>query len=145
MIPNTAGLCARTCPVRWSMSSSPGYPLRPHASRASPLGQALVYMLRRQDGFRLFLDDGCVDIDSNLVENAIRSPAMNRRNALFAGHDEGGRNWARFASLIGSCKMNGVEPYAYLRDLFISLANGHLAKDIDALMPWAHGQRTSAS
>jgi transposase len=114
-------------------------------SRKSDLGGAMAYMLRRQDGFRLFLDDGRVDIDSNLVENAIRSPAMNRRNALFAGHDEGGRNWARFASLIGSCKMNGVEPYVYLRDLFISLANGHLAKDIDALMPWAYAQRTSAS
>jgi transposase len=114
-------------------------------SRKSDLGEAIAYMLKRQDGFRLFLDDGCVDIDSNLVENAIRSPAMNRRNALFAGHDEGGRNWAHFASLIGSCKMNGVEPYAYLRDLFISLANGHLAKDIDALMPWAYAQRTSAS
>jgi transposase len=69
------------------------------------------------------LDDGCVDIDSNLVENAIRSPAMNRRNALFAGHDEGGRNWARFASLIGTCKMNGVESYAYLRDLFMKLGS----------------------
>ena len=114
-------------------------------SRKSDLGEAMAYMLRRQDGFRLFLDDGRVDIDSNLVENAIRSPAMNRRNALFAGHDEGGRNWARFASLIGTCKMNGVEPYAYLRDLFISLANGHLAKDIDALMPWAYAQRIRAS
>lgn len=106
-------------------------------SRKSDLGVALAYMLRRQDGFRLFLEDGRVDMDSNLVENAIRSPAMNRRNALFAGHDEGGRNWARFASLIGSCKMNGVEPYAYLRDLFTRLAEGHLDKDIDALMPWA--------
>jgi len=114
-------------------------------SRKSDLGEAMAYMLKRQDGFGLFLDDGHVDIDSNLVENAIRSPAMNRRNALFAGHDEGGRSWARFASLIGSCKMNGVEPYAYLRDLFISLANGHLAKDIDALMPWAYAQRISAS
>jgi transposase len=72
------------------------------------------------------------------VENAIRSPVMNRRNALFAGHDEGGRNWARFASLIATCKMSGVEPYAYLHDLFIKLANGHLANDIDALMPWAY-------
>jgi transposase len=106
-------------------------------SRKSELGVALSYMLRRQDGFRLFLEDGHVDMDSNLVENAIRSPAMNRRNALFAGHDEGGRSWARFASLIGTCKMNGVEPYAYLRDLFTRLANGHLDKDIDALMPWA--------
>ncbi|SNR45659.1 IS66 family transposase [Puniceibacterium sediminis] len=114
-------------------------------SRKSELGEAMAYMLRRQDGFRLFLGDGHVDIDSNLVENAIRSPAMNRRNALFAGHDEGGRNWARFASLIGTCKMNGVEPYAYLRDLFTKLANGHLAKDIDALMPWAYAQKVIAS
>jgi len=107
-------------------------------SRKSDLGEAMAYMLKRQDGFRLFLDDGRVDIDSNLVENAIRSPAMNRRNALFAGHDEGGRNWPRFASLIGTCKMTGVEPYAYLRDLFTSIAKGHPAKDIGALMPWAH-------
>ena len=109
-------------------------------SRKSDLGEAMAYMLKRQDGFRLFLDDGRVDIDSNLVENAIRSPAMNRRNALFAGHDEGGRNWPRFASLIGTCKMTGVEPYAYLRDLFTSIAKGHPAKDIGALMPWAHAQ-----
>jgi transposase len=107
-------------------------------SRKSELGEAMAYMLRREEGFRLFLEDGRVDIDSNLVENAIRSPAMNRRNALFAGHDEGGRSWARFASLIGSCKMNGVEPYAYLRDLFTKLANGHLDKNIDDLMPWAY-------
>ena len=102
----------------------------------------MTYMLKRNDGFRLFLEDGRVDIDSNLLENAIRSPAMNRRNCLFAGHDEGGRKWARFASLIGTCKMNGVDPYLYLRDLFTSIAHGHLAKDIDALMPWAYAQQT---
>jgi len=79
-------------------------------SRKSDLGGAMAHILKRQDGFRLFLDDGRVVIDSNLVENAIRSPAMNRRNALFAGHDEGGRNRARFASLIGTCKMNGADP-----------------------------------
>ena len=53
-------------------------------SRKSDLGGAMAYMLRRQDGFRLFLDDGHIDIATDLVENAIRSPAMNRRNALFA-------------------------------------------------------------
>ena len=108
------------------------------------------YLVRRKERFRLFPDDGRVDIDSNLpshryfvstagqrYENAIRSPAVNRRNALFAGRDEGGRNWARFASLIGTCKMNGVEPCAYLRDLFIRLANGHPDTEIEALMPWA--------
>lgn len=111
-------------------------------SRKSDLGKAMTYMLKRNDGFRLFLEDGRVDIDSNLVENAIRSPAMNRRNCLFAGHDEGGQKWARFASLIGTCKMNAVDPYLYLRDLFTSIAHGHLAKDIDALMPWAYAQQT---
>ncbi len=114
-------------------------------SRKSDLGEAMAYMLKRQDGFRMFLEDGRVDIDSNLVENAIRSPAMNRRNALFAGHDEGGRNWARFTSLIGTCKMNGVEPYAYLRNLFIKMANGHLASDIGALMPWAYAQQADGA
>lgn len=112
-------------------------------SRKSKLGLALAYMLKRQFGFRLFLEDGHVDMDSNLVENAIRSPAMNRRNALFAGHDEGGRSWARMASLIGSAKMNGVDPYAYLLYLFTRLAQGHLNKDIDALMPWAYAAASS--
>jgi transposase len=107
-------------------------------SRKSDLGGAMAYRLRRQDGFRLFLDDGHGDIDANLVGNAIRSPAMNRRNALFAGHDEGGRNRARFASLIATCKTNSVEPCANLQDIFIKLANGHLAKGIDTLMPWAY-------
>lgn len=114
-------------------------------SRKFDLGKALANMLTRQNGFRLFLDDGHIDIDSNRVENAIRRPPMNRRNALFAGHDEGGRDWARFASLIGTCEMNGVEPYAYLCDHFTRLANGHLAKDIDALMPWAYAARIKAS
>lgn len=90
----------------------------------------MAYMLRRQEGFRLFLDDGHVDIDSKLVENAIRSPAMNRRN------------WARFASLIGTCKMNGVEPYAYLHDLFTKLSNGHPPA---TSMPSCHGQAHSTS
>jgi len=80
-------------------------------SRKSELGKALAYMLRRQAGFLvLFLDDGHVDMDSNLVENAIRSPAMTRRNTLFAGHDDGARCWARFASLIGTCRMTASSP-----------------------------------
>ena len=60
-------------------------------------------------------------------------------------HDEGGRNWARFASLIGTCKLNGVESYAYLLDLFTKLAQGHLDKNVDALMPWAYAQAIPSS
>ena len=105
-------------------------------SRKSDLGEAMAYMLKRQDGFRLFLDDGRVDIDSNLVENAIRSPAMNRRNALFAGHDEGGRSWARIASLIATAKVNGVEPFAYLKATLEAVAASHPQAKIDDLLPW---------
>jgi transposase len=86
----------------------------------------------------LFLDDGHSDIDANLIGNAIRSQAMNRRNALFAGHDEGGRNRASLANLFATCKTNSVEPCANLQDIIIKLANGHLAKDTDTLMPWAY-------
>jgi transposase len=68
----------------------------------------MAYMLRRKDGFRLFLDDGRIGMDINLVENVIRSPAMNCRNPFFAGQDEGGRNWACCASLIDTCKTNAA-------------------------------------
>jgi len=62
---------------------------------------------------------------------------LNRKNALFAGHDEGGRNWGRIASLIETCKMNGVEPFAWLKATLEAIAAGHPASQIDDLMPWA--------
>ncbi|MGR3678574.1 MAG: transposase domain-containing protein [Paracoccaceae bacterium] len=61
---------------------------------------------------------------------------MLRKNALFAGHDEGGRTWGRIASLIETCKLNGVEPYAYLKATLEAIAAGHPASRIDELMPW---------
>ena len=69
---------------------------------------------------------------------------MTRRNTLFAGHDEGASSWARFASLIGTCRLHDVNPYDYLLDLYTKLANGHLDKDIDALMPWAYAAQKSS-
>ena len=81
-------------------------------------------------------DKGSVEMDSNIVERAIRPIALNRKNALFAGHDEGGRTWARIASLIETCKLNGVEPYAYLKATLEAIAKGHPAARIDELMPW---------
>ena len=66
-------------------------------------------------GLQTFLSNGRVEIDSNKVENLVRPIALNRKNALFAGHDEGGRAWGRIASLIETCKINGVEPFAYLK------------------------------
>ena len=73
----------------------------------------------------------------NIVENRIRPLALNRKNALFAGHDEGAKAWARIASLVETAKTNGVDPHAYLKATLEAIAAGHPASGIDALMPWA--------
>ena len=81
--------------------------------------------------------DGCVEMDNNVVENAIRPLALNRKNALFAGRDEGAAAWARIATLTETAKMNGVNPHAYLKATLEAIANGHPASQIDQLLPWA--------
>lgn len=111
---------------------------RARISARSRLGEKLGYIARQWDGLQVFLADGRVEIDSNAVENTIRPLALNRKNALFAGHDEGGRSWGRIASLIETAKMNGVDPFAYLRDTLEAIAGGHPATRIDELLPWAY-------
>ena len=71
-----------------------------------------------------------------MVERAIHPIALNRKNALFVSDDEDGRTWARIASLIETCKLNGVEPYAYLKATLEAIAAGHPSTRIDELMPW---------
>ena len=113
--------------------------LRAQAERLSPksaMGGAIGYFLNHWTGLCVFLDDGRVEMDTNAAENTIRPLALNRKNALFAGHDEGGRSWARIASLIGTCKLNGVEPFAYMKFLLEALAAGHPQARIDELLPW---------
>ena len=110
--------------------------MRSRISRKSRLGEKLAYIAKHMDGLKRFLDDGTIEIDSNVVERTIRPIALNRKNALFAGHDEGGRTWGRIASLIETCKLNGVEPYAYLKATLEAIASGHPASRIDELMPW---------
>ena len=113
--------------------------LREQAARISTksdLGRAMAYGLDHWDGLILFAEDGRVEMDSNPVENQIRPVTLGRKNSLFAGHDEGGKSWARFASVIATCKLNGVEPYAWLRATLEAIAAGHPKADIDALLPW---------
>ncbi|WP_292288891.1 IS66 family transposase [Marivita sp.] len=105
-------------------------------SAKSRLGEKLAYIHRHWDGLQTFLTDGRVEIDSNSVENLVRPIALNRKNALFAGHDEGGRAWGRIASLIETCKVNGVEPFAYLKSTLEAIAAGHPKTRIDDLLPW---------
>jgi transposase len=105
-------------------------------SAKSRLGEKLAYIHRHWDGLQTFLTDGRVEIDSNKVENLVRPIALNRKNALFAGHDEGGKAWGRIASLIETAKINGVEPFAYLKSTLEAIAAGHPQQRIDELLPW---------
>ncbi len=86
----------------------------------------------------LFVDDGRVEIDSNVVERTIRRIALNLKNALFAGSDGGAENWAIVASLIETCKLNRVDPKAWMADTLAKIVNGHLNSEIDELLPWAY-------
>ena len=109
---------------------------RARASAKSPLGEALAYIAKYRDGLGRFLTDGRVEVDNNTVEPTIRPIALNRKNALFAGHDAGAENWAVIASLIETCKMNGVDPHAWLANTLTSIVNGHKQSQIDDPLPW---------
>ena len=109
-------------------------------SQKTKLAEAIRYALSRWDGLTRFVDDGRIEINSNIVERAIRPIALNRKNALFAGSDGGAENWAIVASLIETCKINGVDPQAYMADVLTKIVDGHLASKLDDLMPWAYAQ-----
>jgi transposase len=101
-----------------------------------PTAEAIRYALNHWDGLQRFLEDGRIELDNNSVERAMRPVALSRKNSLFAGSDEGGENWACLASLIETCKLNGVSPQAYFTDLLTRLVNGWPQKRVDELMPW---------
>jgi transposase len=105
-----------------------------HTRRVKGLGRAQAANPR--SWVRRFLEDGRIELDNNSVERAMRPVALSRKNSLFAGSDEGGENWACLASLIETCKLNGVNPQTYFTDLLTRLVNGWPQKRIEELMPW---------
>lgn len=109
---------------------------RTQVSAKSPTGEALKYIAKYWGGLILFLTDGRVEMDSNAVERTIRPIALQRKNALFAGHDAGAQNWAMLASLIETCKLNKIEPHSYITGVLTAIVNGHKQKHIDQLLPW---------
>jgi transposase len=113
--------------------------------KGSDLHKAAGYALEHWDGLTLFLDDGRIDIDSNAVERAMRPVCLTRKNSLFAGSHGGAENWAVVASLIETCKLNDVNPQAYLTDVLTKVVNGHPNSRIDELMPWAWKAQTLAA
>jgi transposase len=107
-------------------------------SQKSKLAEAIRYALSRWAGLSRFLDDGRVEIDNNVVERAIRPLALTRKNALFAGSDGGAVHWAVVASLVETCKLNGVDPQAYLADVIARIVAGHPQSGLDDLLPWTY-------
>ena len=84
-----------------------------------------------------FVDDGRLELDTNVIERAIRPVALTRRNSLFAGNDGGARHWAIVASLVASAKLNGVEPLAWLTDVLERMVSGRIkAHELEQLLPW---------
>jgi transposase len=88
-------------------------------SQKTKLAEAIRYALSRWDGLCRFVDDGRLEIDSNVVERAIRPIALNRKNALFE-----------------TCKLNNVDPHAYLASTITKIVNGHPNGQLDELLPW---------
>jgi len=114
----------------WFMATAP------RIMAGSATSDAMKYALKRWAGFTRFLDDGRIEIDNNAAERAIRPVTLQRKNALFAGHQLGAENWAAIASLVETCKMLGVEPYAYLSNVLARIIERADTDPIDDLLPY---------
>ena len=92
-------------------------------------------MLKRWDGFTRFLDDGRICLTNNAAERALRGIALGRKSWLFAGSDRGGERAAAIYTLIGTAKLNDVDPQAWLADVLARI-NDHNIQTLDQLLPW---------
>ncbi|KPX23739.1 ISPpu14, transposase Orf3, partial [Pseudomonas amygdali pv. eriobotryae] len=104
----------------------------------SAIAKALDYSLKRWTALSRYLDDGAVPIDNNWCENQIRPWALGRKNWLFAGSLRSGKRAAAIMSLIQSARLNGHDPYVYLKDVLRRLPT-HRASEIDHLLPHKWG------
>jgi transposase len=100
----------------------------------SPMGIALAYSIQRWDTLLNYLYDGCLEIDNNLVENAIRPNALGRKNYLFAGSHDAAQRAAIFYSLFGTCKKNSVNPYLWLKKV-LEIIPEYSANKLTDLLP----------
>jgi transposase len=104
-------------------------------SQKSEAAKAIRYALGRWEALGRYCDDGRIEIDNNAAERALRCVAIGRRNYLFAGSDAGGERAAALYSLIGSAKLNGHNPEAFLREVLARIAD-HPISHINELLPW---------
>ena len=108
---------------------------RAKISKHNDVAKAIDYILRRWEGFTLFLRDGTVCLTNNAAERALRRIACGRKSWMFCGSDRGGQRAAVMYSLIATCRMNNVDPEAWLRDVLARLPE-HPANRIADLLPW---------
>ena len=104
-------------------------------SRKSEIAAAIRYALGRWRALLRYCEDGQIEIDNNAAERALRAVALGRKNYLFAGSDSGGERAAAIYSLIGTAKLNGIDPEAYLRQVLQNIAD-HPISRIEELLPW---------
>jgi hypothetical protein len=104
-------------------------------SAKTEVAKAMRYALGRWTALSRYVDDGTLEIDNNAAERSIRGIALGRKNWLFAGSDAGGERAAAIYSLIETCKLNGIDPEAYLRSILASIAD-HPINRVAELLPW---------
>jgi transposase len=108
---------------------------RQKLSRHAEVARAMDYMLKRWRAFARFLDDGRICVSNNAAERALRGVALGRKAWLFAGSDRGGDRAAIMYTLIGTAKLNGVDPQAWLADVLERIAE-HPINRLHELLPW---------
>ena len=107
----------------------------PKLSQKSDTTAAVKYALGRWEALTRYAEEGSLEIDNNAAERALRAVALGRKNYLFAGSDKGGERAAVLYSLIGTAKLNGLDPESYLRDVLSRLPD-HPINRIEELLPW---------
>jgi len=105
-----------------------------HAIPKSSIGKALAYSIERWEKLSRYTENGMLNIDNNPVENSIRPVALGRKNYLFAGSHEAAKRSGMLYSLLGTCKMHGIEPYSWLKDVLAQIPN-HPINKIKDLFP----------
>ncbi|SBT07461.1 conserved hypothetical protein [Candidatus Propionivibrio aalborgensis] len=132
---------ASAAPLRASLHDWLQETLR-NLSQRSALAEAIRYALKLWDALVRFTSDGRIEIDNNAAERSLRTVALGRKNYLFAGSDAGGERAAAIYSLIGSAKLNNIDPEAYLRFVIGCIAD-HPVNRVAALLPWAVADQLS--